>query len=60
MTEQEQTEVEQDMPVVNLRNTILDTLDAHRGGFRFEPEFIENARDQLTAIYEDITRGKAA
>ena len=60
MTNDQAKDLERDMPKVNLRNAILDAVDAHRRGSQFDASFIERCRDQLTDIYEDLTRGETA
>lgn len=60
MTRTERIDFERDMPVVNLRSAILDALEAHERGVRFDPEFLESCRDQLTAIYEDTRERETA
>lgn len=60
MTGNQERDLERDLPVVSLRNAILDAQEAHKRGSVFTPDFIEQCRDQLTAIYEDLIREKAA
>ena len=60
MTNDQAKDLERDMPKVNLRNAILDAVDAHKRGSYFDATFIERCRDQLTDIYEDLTKGETA
>ena len=60
MTNDQAKDLERDIPKVNLRNAILDAVDAHRRGSHFDASFIERCRDQLTDIYEDLAKGETA
>jgi len=54
MTRTQAKDFERDMPTVNLQSAILDAVDAHKRGSKFDADFIERCRDQLTSIYEDL------
>ena len=60
MTNEQQKAIAKDWPVVNLRGAVLDALDAHKDSAPFDAEFIDDCRDVLTSIYEDLTKEKVA
>jgi len=38
------------------RNVLLDAVDAHKRGSKFDVDFIEHCRDQLSLVFEDLSK----